>query len=150
MWLFLLFIVVPIVEIVLFIKIGGFLGVWLTILVVILTAVIGTKLVKSQGLNAIKEVQKSFVNGQDVGRSLVNGALILIAGVLLLTPGFFTDFLGITFLIPTTRNIWISYGIKYFPNFVFLNTSSQGDRYNNTNNATNENIIDGDYTDLDK
>ena len=60
MWLFLLFIVVPIVEIVLFIKIGGFLGVWLTILVVILTAVIGTKLVKSQGLNAIKEVQKSL------------------------------------------------------------------------------------------
>ena len=120
MWLFLLFIVIPIVEIVLFIKIGSLLGLWLTILVVVLTAIVGTNLVKSQGLNAIKQVQSSFLQGQDIARSLINGTLILIAGVLLLTPGFFTDFIGITFLIPMTRNMWISYGIKHFPGFVFL------------------------------
>jgi len=58
-------------------------------LIVILTAIIGTRLVKSQGLNAIKDVQSSFINGGNTANSLINGALILVAGVLLLTPGFF-------------------------------------------------------------
>ena len=148
MWLFLLFIVVPIVEIVLFIKIGSLLGLWLTILVVVLTAIVGTNLVKSQGLNAIKQVQSSFLQGQDIARSLINGTLILIAGVLLLTPGFFTDFIGITFLIPMTRNMWISYGIKHFPGFVFINSNNNSK--NNTHFKEKNDVIDGDYTDLDK
>ena len=148
MWLFLLFIVVPIVEIVLFIKIGSLLGLWLTILVVVLTAIVGTNLVKSQGLNAIKEVQSSFLQGQDIARSLINGTLILIAGVLLLTPGFFTDFIGITFLIPMTRNMWISYGIKHFPGFVFINSNNNSK--NNPHVKEKNDVIDGDYTDLDK
>ena len=148
MWLFLLFIVVPIVEIVLFIKIRSLLGLWLTILVVVLTAIVGTNLVKSQGLNAIKEVQSSFLQGQDIARSLINGTLILIAGVLLLTPGFFTDFIGITFLIPVTRNMWISYGIKHFPGFVFINSNNNSK--NNPHFNEKNDVIDGDYTDLDK
>ena len=148
MWLFLLFIVVPIVEIVLFIKIGSLLGLWLTILVVVLTAIVGTNLVKSQGLNAIKEVQSSFLQGQDIARSLINGTLILIAGILLLTPGFFTDFIGITFLIPVTRNMWISYGIKHFPGFVFINSNNNSK--NNPHVKEKNDVIDGDYTDLDK
>lgn len=148
MWLFLLFIVVPIVEIVLFIKIGSLLGLWLTILVVVLTAIVGTNLVKSPGLNAIKQVQSSFLQGQDIARSLINGTLILIAGVLLLTPGFFTDFIGITFLIPMTRNMWISYGIKHFPGFVFINSNNNSK--NNPHFKEKNDVIDGDYTDLDK
>ena len=148
MWLFLLFIVVPIVEIVLFIKIGSLLGLWLTILVVVLTAIVGTNLVKSQGLNAIKEVLSSFLQGQDIARSLINGTLILIAGILLLTPGFFTDFIGITFLIPMTRNMWISYGIKHFPGFVFINSNNNSK--NNPHFKEKNDVIDGDYTDLDK
>ena len=148
MWLFLLFIVVPIVEIVLFIKIGSLLGLWLTILVVVLTAIVGTNLVKSQGLNAIKQVQSSFLQGQDIARSLINGTLILIAGILLLTPGFFTDFIGITFLIPMTRNMWISYGIKHFPGFVFINSNNNSK--NNPHFKEKNDVIDGDYTDLDK
>ena len=148
MWLFLLFIVIPIVEIVLFIKIGSLLGLWLTILVVVLTAIVGTNLVKSQGLNAIKQVHSSFLQGQDIARSLINGTLILIAGVLLLTPGFFTDFIGITFLIPVTRNMWISYGIKHFPGFVFINSNNNSK--NNPHFKEKNDVIDGDYTDLDK
>ena len=148
MWLFLLFIVIPIVEIVLFIKIGSLLGLWLTILVVVLTAIVGTNLVKSQGLNAIKQVQSYFLQGQDIARSLINGTLILIAGVLLLTPGFFTDFIGITFLIPMTRNMWISYGIKHFPGFVFINSNNNSK--NNPHFKEKNDVIDGDYTDLDK
>ena len=148
MWLFLLFIVVPIVEIVLFIKMGGVLGLWLTILIVVITAIIGTNLVKSQGLNVIREVQNSFLQGQDIARSLISGALILIAGALLLTPGYFTDFIGITFLIPMTRNMWISYGIKHFPGFVFFNSSNNSKK--NPHYKEKNDVIDGDYTDLDK
>ena len=120
MWLFVLFIAVPIIEIALFIQIGGFLGFWVTMLIVILTAIIGTRLVKSQGLNAIKDVQNSFINGGNTANSLINGALILVAGVLLLTPGFFTDFIGLTFLFPSTRSWWIKYGKKYFKTVFFL------------------------------
>ena len=120
MWLFVVFIVVPIVEIALFIKIGALVGLWPTIIIVILTAIIGTRLVKSQGLNAIKNVQNSIIVGQNITNSLINGALILTAGVLLLTPGFFTDAIGITLLIPQTRALWVKYGSSYVMNrFVF-------------------------------
>ncbi len=149
MWLFLLFIAVPILEIVLFIKIGGILGVWITILIVFLTAIIGTRLVKSQGINAIKDVQNSFIKGQDITQSLMNGALILIAGVLLLTPGFFTDFIGLTFLLPQTRNIWVKFGTKYFSSFIFFKTGSDNMKKNGYNKPQSD-VIDGEYEDLDK
>ena len=149
MWLFVLFIAVPIIEIALFIQIGGFLGFWMTMLIVILTAIIGTRLVKSQGLNAIKDVQNSFINGGNTANSLINGALILVAGVLLLTPGFFTDFIGLTFLFPSTRSWWIKYGKKYFKNRILFNAGSyQESQAENT--STQQDIIDADYTDLDK
>ena len=149
MWLFLLFIAVPILEIVLFIKIGGILGIWITILIVFLTAIIGTKLVKSQGMNAIKDVQNSFIKGQDITQSLMNGALILIAGVLLLTPGFFTDFIGLTFLLPQTRNIWVKFGTKHFSSFIFSKTGSDNMKKNGYNKPQSD-VIDGEYEDLDK
>ena len=93
-------------------------------------------------------MQSSFLQGQDIARSLINGTLILIAGVLLLTPGFFTDFIGITFLIPMTRNMWISYGIKHFPGFVFINSNNNSK--NNHHFKEKNDVIEGDYTDLDK
>ena len=67
MWLFLLFIAVPIVEIALFIKIGGFLGLWLTISIIILTAVIGTVLVKQQGLAVIQQIRDKVLRGNQYG-----------------------------------------------------------------------------------
>ena len=149
MWLFVVFIVVPIVEIALFIKIGALVGLWPTIIIVILTAIIGTRLVKSQGLNAIKNVQNSIIVGQNITNSLINGALILTAGVLLLTPGFFTDAIGITLLIPQTRALWVKYGSSYVMNRVVFSTG-----INNTPNAKHNTFdsdtIDGEYTDLDK
>ena len=149
MWLFVLFIAVPIIEIALFIQIGGFLGFWVTMLIVILTAIIGTRLVKSQGLNAIKDVQNSFINRGNTANSLINGALILVAGVLLLTPGFFTDFIGLTFLFPSTRSWWIKYGKKYFKNRVLFNAGSYHESQAEST-STQQDIIDADYTDLDK
>ena len=106
MWLFLLFVAVPVVEIALFIKIGGLLGLWLTISIIILTAVIGTVLVKQQGLAVIQQIKDKVFSFNDPTESIAHGALILIAGVLLLTPGFFTDFIGLLFMIPKFRSFF--------------------------------------------
>ena len=114
MWLFVVFIVVPIVEIALFIKIGALAGLWPTIMIIILTAIIGTRLVKSQGLTAIKNVQNSIVVGQDITISLIDGALVLIAGVLLLTPGFFTDCIGFAIFLKPVQNYISSKAKEYF------------------------------------
>ena len=149
MWLFVVFIVVPIVEIALFIKIGALLGLWPTIIIVILTAIIGTRLVKSQGLNAIKNVQNSIIVGQNITNSLINGALILTAGVLLLTPGFFTDAIGITLLIPQTRALWVKYGSSYVMNRVVFSTGKKNNP-STKDNTFDSDTIDGEYTDLDK
>ena len=149
MWLFVVFIVVPIVEIALFIKIGALLGLWPTIIIVILTAIIGTRLVKSQGLNAIKNVQNSIIVGQNITNSLINGALILTAGVLLLTPGFFTDAIGITLLIPQTRALWVKYGSSYVMNRVVFSTGKENNP-STKDNTFDSDTIDGEYTDLDK
>ena len=79
MWLFLLFVIVPIVEIMLFIKLGGILGLWNTLGVIVLTAVVGTFLVKNQGLAILTEIQANLSQLRNPIESLAHGALILIA-----------------------------------------------------------------------
>ncbi|MFQ5624538.1 MAG: FxsA family protein, partial [Paracoccaceae bacterium] len=110
MWLFLIFVTVPIVEIALFIEIGGWLGLFPTLAVVVLTAMAGTALVRQQGLATLARLQHSLSRGEDPVGHIAHGALILVAGVLLLTPGFFTDALGIAFLIPAIRQALIAWG----------------------------------------
>lgn len=103
MWLFLAFIAVPLIEIALFIQVGGWIGLWPTLAIVVITAILGTWLVKSQGALAIGQLRSSFSRLDDPTEPLVHGAMILIAGALLLTPGFFTDALGFAFLTPPVR-----------------------------------------------
>lgn len=103
MRLFLLLVAVPIIEIALFIEVGGWLGTWPTIGIVILTALIGSILLRRQGLKALGDVQGRLRSGDDPGQLLADGAMILVAGVLLLTPGFFTDAVGFLLLIPGIR-----------------------------------------------
>jgi UPF0716 protein FxsA len=103
MWLFILFIAVPLIEIGLFIQVGGWLGLWPTLLVVLLTAIAGTALVKSQGAQALAQLQNSFNDLRDPTEPLAHGAMILFSGALLLTPGFFTDFVGFALLVPAVR-----------------------------------------------
>ncbi|MCK4713448.1 MAG: FxsA family protein, partial [Marinosulfonomonas sp.] len=100
MWLFLIFIAVPLIEIALFIKVGGILGLWYTLGVVVATAFLGTWLVRTQGIAAMNQVRGSFSQMQDPSEPLANGAMILFAGALLLTPGFFTDAIGFLLLFP--------------------------------------------------
>ena len=103
MWLFFAFIAVPMIEIALFIRVGGFIGVWWTLLIVLATAIVGSYLVRNQGLRELGNLQRSFSELKDPTEPLANGAMILFAGALLLTPGFFTDIVGLSLLIPGVR-----------------------------------------------
>ena len=104
MWLFLLFLSVPLIEIALFIQIGGLIGLWPTLGIVVLTAVLGTWLVRTQGRLAMTQLRDSFSQLNDPTEPLAHGAMILIAGALLLTPGFFTDAVGFALLFPPFRS----------------------------------------------
>ena len=107
MWLFFLFVAVPIIEIGLFIQVGGFLGLWPTLGIVVLTALVGTALMRAQGIAALQKLQTSIESGGNPTDPIANGAFILIAGLLLLTPGFFTDTIGMLLLIPPVRKALI-------------------------------------------
>jgi UPF0716 protein FxsA len=104
--LILLFLAIPVIEIALFIKVGGLVGLWPTLLIVLVTAVLGAYLVKLQGLRALNELRNSINQLNDPTRPLAHGAMILFAGALLLTPGFFTDTIGFLLLIPAVR-LWV-------------------------------------------
>ena len=103
MWIFLILVAVPIIDIALFIEIGGALGLWPTLGIVVLTAFIGTVLLRSQGFAALAGLQNKIQAGEDPTGALAHGALILVAGIVLLTPGFFTDAVGFLLLVPPVR-----------------------------------------------
>lgn len=102
--LMLLIIVIPALEIGLFILSGKTIGTVSTILIIILTGVIGAWLAKKQGLEAMRNAQQQMQYGQIPGNAIIDGLCILIGGLLLLTPGFITDTVGFLLLIPLTRN----------------------------------------------
>ena len=104
MYLFLAFLLVPMIEITLFIQVGSLIGLWPTLGIVVLTAVLGITLVRSQGRMALGKLQQSFSALNDPTEPLAHGAMILISGVLLVTPGFFTDTIGFLLLIPSFRS----------------------------------------------
>lgn len=109
MWLFLLFLTVPLIEIGLFIQVGGLIGLWPTLGIVILTAIVGTALVRTQGLAELNRLRGSMSNLTDPTEPLAHGAMILFSGALLLTPGFFTDAVGLALLVPPVRRALLAY-----------------------------------------
>ncbi|KKC98363.1 FxsA family protein [Photobacterium halotolerans] len=98
-----LFILVPIIEIALFVQVGGVLGLWPTLFLVLLTAVVGASLVRSQGIATLMSVQDRLNQGELPAQQIVEGVMLAVAGVLLLTPGFMTDTLGLVVLLPGPR-----------------------------------------------
>ena len=103
MRLFLLFLIVPLIEIALFVQIGGAIGLPWTLAIVILTAILGTVLVRSQGAAVLSQLQSSMNDLRDPTEPLAHGAMILFSGALLLTPGFFTDAVGLALMVPGIR-----------------------------------------------
>ena len=106
MWILLLaFVGVPLVEIALFIEVGGWIGLWPTLVTVIATAIVGTALLRLQGLHVLGQVQDSLRRGEMPLEHIFTGACLLVAGAFLLTPGFLTDAIGFLLFVPLIRKL---------------------------------------------
>lgn len=112
--LLLLIIVVPALEIALLILSGKTIGVWQTIVLIILTGILGAWLAKKEGLQAIRLAQIQTQQGQLPSGVILDGICILVGGIVLLTPGFITDAIGFFLLIPQTRTIAKAFLLKLF------------------------------------
>ena len=99
-----LFLLIPIIELFIMFKIGKVIGLEITILIIIITAIIGAKLTKVQGAKAIKNAQSEIKGGKLPHKEVMDGIMIIIAGAFLLTPGFVTDIVGFSLLLPALRS----------------------------------------------
>jgi UPF0716 protein FxsA len=147
MWLFIAFLAIPMIEIALFIQIGGAIGLGWTLATVVVTAILGTVLVRNQGALALSQVKSSFNEMQDPTEPLAHGAMILFSGALLLTPGFFTDGIGFLLLIPGVRAAAFRW-VKARVNVQTIQTSSgPQQRYRPAGSAAGD-VIDGEYSEV--
>ena len=104
-----LFIAIPLIEIFLFIKVGSAIGALSTVVLVVVTALIGVALLRAQGLQTMGKFQQQVASGEMPANTMLEGAALLFGGALLLTPGFLTDTIGFLCLIPITRQILIQW-----------------------------------------
>jgi len=130
--LFLIILFVPLVEIYLFIQIGGQIGAFNTILIILLTAVVGVYFVRLQGLSTLKSGVTQLYKNQIPVYEMISGAALALAALLLIIPGFATDIIGFLLILPITRNIIFKYlGKKY------------------TKEKIKDDLIEGEYEDKD-
>jgi len=134
--LFLLFLAVPIIEIWFLIQVGSVIGAGWTIVVVVATAIAGAALVRSQGLAIFKRIQQETAQGRVPTMDMLEGLMLLVAGAVLLTPGFFTDAVGFALLIPPVRAL-IS---RYIVRRSVIHMTARGQTPGNPSQ-----VIDGDY-----
>ncbi len=112
MWLFVLFVMIPLIEIALFIQIGGWLTLWPTLAIVVATAALGAFLARLEGARTLAQIQRALDELKDPATPLAHGAMILFAGALLLTPGFLTDAVGFALLLPPVRTALLRVAIS--------------------------------------
>lgn len=152
MWLLFAFIAVPLIEIGLFIQIGGLLGLWPTLAIVLITAMIGTSMVRSQGMQVLGQLQAGMTGQGDPAEALVHGAMILFSGALLLTPGFFTDAVGFALLVPKVRTVLFAWGrqnIKMANVQFQTNMGGMPPGAGPRPHASDPGTIDGEFTEID-
>ncbi|MCE8000750.1 MAG: FxsA family protein [Rhodobiaceae bacterium] len=113
-FVFLAFVLVPIAEIAVFIEVGGIIGLWPTLGIVILTALLGTSLLRAQGLAAFGRAQSAMSEGRLPVEEVVHGFCLVIAGALLLTPGFLTDIAGFLLFVHPVRLMLARAAMKWF------------------------------------
>ncbi|VAW19150.1 FxsA protein [hydrothermal vent metagenome] len=158
--LFLLFLIVPIIEIGIFIIVGQLIGLWLTLAGVVVTALLGSFIIRIQGFSLIREIQQLMAAGVLPTRQIADGLILAIAGALLLTPGYFTDTIGFLLLVPQIRTliyqeikkrISISGGFGSADSFSFdaemddldpFNNSAPGSHHNIEKENDNDDVVD--------
>lgn len=143
----LLFLCLPIAEIAVFIKAGEIIGIGWTIAIIVLTALIGTALLRRQGLKVLSQTQQKLDRGELPVGELFDGFCLLVAGALLLTPGFITDIIGLALFVPPLRmllgTVILSRFVKHPGTRVWVNGEEVG-----PGRGPGGNVIDGDYTDV--
>ena len=136
--LLLIILFVPLIEIYLFIQIGGQIGAFNTILVIFLTAVVGVYFARLQGLNTLKSGITQLYRNQMPIYEMMSGAALALAALLLIIPGFATDLIGFLLIFPVTRNIFFKYLSKKYT------------KQKSTNKKARDDLIEGEYEDKDK
>jgi len=111
-----LFVIVSIIELMLLIEIGKYIGALQTIALVLLTGALGAMLVQAEGLRIWQQLQAELLNMRMPADQLIDGVLVLIGGILLITPGIITDFIGLTLIFPLTRGFYRNYFKSKFAN----------------------------------
>ncbi len=142
--LLLALVITPIVEIAVFIEIGGLIGLWPTLAIVVITAVAGTALLRAQGLATLARARQSLARGEFPVRQVFDGACLLVAGALLLTPGFVTDGVGLALFMPPVRELlrrWVLTSGRIRVD-VGANAGPRPDR--------DDGIIEGDYHEVER
>lgn len=152
--LFLAFLIVPLIEIATFIQVGGLIGVWPTIATVIITAVLGAWLWRLQGLSTLRSAQEALNRGELPVREISDGAFLLVAGALLLTPGFVTDAVGFALLIPPVRHVLARWFFRHMQARMEVHVVRGGPRgphgpHGRGPNGRGGPVIDGEATTID-
>lgn len=135
--LFLVVLIIPFAEIYLLIQVGGIIGAFPTILLVVFTAVLGVGLLKQQGFATFQRFQESLAQGVIPAYEMIEGPIILVGGALLLTPGFITDIIGFACLIPQSRRKIAQYVIEHY-------LVQAGGHFQQTK-ATENNVLEGEF-----
>jgi UPF0716 protein FxsA len=127
----------PLVEIALFVTLGGWLGLWLTLAIVLGTAIGGIALMRCRGMRAMADLRKQVASMQNPLSQMADQAVFMLAAMLLILPGFFTDFLGLLLLLPPVRFALIALAARR----VVVSPRAPGYQP-----AQQTDVIDGDYT----
>ena len=141
-FLLLLFIVVPVVEMWLLIEVGSIIGAFPTIALVLLTAMIGLALLRREGLSTLMRGNRKLDRGELPAQEMLEGLVLAVSGALLLTPGFFTDFVGFLGLIPLTRQLLVK---RLVARGMVQTFSWSGVRRPPYSSSRDDNVIEGEY-----
>ncbi len=147
--LFIIFVVVPIIEIILFIQAGDWIGLGPTLVMILLTAVIGVSLLRQQGLSTLYKAQEKMNQGEIPAMEMLEGIMLAVAGALLITPGFFTDAIGFLLLIPPLRRYFFTTALQ---NKVKMHTQRRQSSFNEQqhySSSQSNRTIEGDYKNTD-
>ena len=144
--LFPIFVIATLAELYVLITIGSSIGAGNTILLIIITAFIGSYLLKQQGLSTLKKVQIVAAQGNNPSFEMLEGVVIMVSGILLLTPGFITDSIGLLGLMPWSRIFFLTHFLEKNANRVFTTAQTKMSRERKRQKTMkNDNTIEGEF-----
>ncbi|MGM0602583.1 MAG: FxsA family protein [Bacillota bacterium] len=155
----LLFVTVPLIELMLLIKVGEIIGILNTVLLIIFTGITGGSIARSQGYQVVRKIRSDLNSGNLPADEMVGALLILAGGIMLLTPGILTDVFGFALILPPSRKIIAKYVKERFVKYLKsdkVNVYYNGSRYNNSaedtdrSNFSGDDFIDVNYEDVEE